>query len=333
MTTATSKITQPMAKGCGCLAFVFLEFFVWGIWTTITSYSSTVSLDAEIVGFIQNEEVFMDARENKSQTPIVSYQYKDKVYRDTITYKINTDKEFIEGAPLKVIINPDQPQFTIEESTSTFYFYIFFLFLSSISFVAYRLLKKSATLFKGNTTTEINPIRQTNTDAIPKKTAFIASVEQQAENSVKKSNAQELKEAPPWLAIASAVLLIMIGLGMVYYKYDRTQTSTLLTEKGVKTKGIVTEVFRGATQNTEKKDRYTITYYWEEVPYQYEIQLSLAHYARNEELLLLINPDNPSQAMLMSHETFNQGSYLFGLFLVVMGILIISYQKRKLRTK
>ena len=100
---------------------VFMVFFVWGIWSTITSYSSMISLDAEIVGFTQNEEVFMDARENESQTPIVSYQYKDKVYRDTISYKINTDKEFIEGTPLKVIINPEQPQFTIEESTSTFY--------------------------------------------------------------------------------------------------------------------------------------------------------------------------------------------------------------------
>lgn len=333
MTTATSKITQPMAKGFGCLAFVFMVFFVWGIWTTFTSYSSTVALDAQIVEWIQNETVFMDAREEESQIPIVSYQYKGKFYRDTITYKINTDKELNEGTLLKVIINPDQPQFTIEESTSTFYFYAFFLFLSIISFAAYLLLKKFARLGKGNTTTEINPMRQKNTEAIPKKTAFLESVDPQSGNQEKKSKEQETKDAPPWLAIAIAVLLIMIGLGMGYYKYNRIQTVSLLTEKGVKTKGIVTDVFRGTTQNTEKKDRYTITYYWEEVPYQYETQLSLVYYSLNEELLLLVNPDNPSQAMLMSNEEFNRGSYLFALFLVVMGILIIKYQKGKLRTK
>lgn len=333
-TSPTSKITKPIAKGCGCLSIFFFVFFIWGIWTTITTYSHIVEVDATVVDFVNADNVFMDARFTENQTPVITYQYEGNTYLDTINYSIDSKEELVIGTVTKVFINPEQPQFSIENSTSTFYFYFLFLVLALISFLVYKLLKKSkANLPRSITSSSsrsVAPISITSEEII-KNTA--ATNLNPTLTGSKNSSKEAAKDAPPWLAIAIGVVLILIGIGMGYYKFSRVQTAHILKEKGVQTKGIVSFLERGKrgnTGSTQRKDYYTISYTYNNVPYEYKTELSLVYYNINEELMLLVNPDKPSQAMLSSYEDLNRGSYLFALFLMVMGAMIILYQKKQL---
>lgn len=333
-TSPASKITQPLAKGCGCMAIFFFVFFVWGIRTTITTYSQIVEVDATVVDFVLSENVFMDARFTENQTPVITYQYEGHTYLDTINYSIDSKKELVIGTVTKVFINPEQPQFSIENSTSTFYFYFVFLVLALISFLVYKLLKKSKANLPRRTTSlssrSVAPISNTS-EGIIKNTAD-TNLNPTLTGS-KNSSKEAIKDAPPWLAITIGVVLIFIGIGMGYYKFSRVQTAHILKEKGVQTKGIVSFLERGNTRSTQRKDYYTIAYTYNNVPYEYKTELSFVNYNINEELMLLVNPDKPSQAMLLSNEDLNRGSYLFALFLTVMGVLIIIYQNKVLKKR
>lgn len=329
-TSPTSKITQPLAKGCGCMSIFFFVFFIWGIWTTITTYSHIVEVDATVVDFVNADNVFMDARFTENQTPVITYQYEGNTYLDTINYSIDSKKELVIGTITKVFINPEQPQFSIENSTSTFYFYFVFLVLALISFLVYKLLKKSKANLPRSTASSSSrrfaPISNKSEEII-KNTA--ATNLNPTLTGSKNSSKEAIKDAPPWLAITIGVVLILIGIGMGYYKFSRVQTANILKEKGVQTKGIVSFLERGKTGSTQRKDYYTITYNYNNVPYEYKTELSFVYYNINEELMLLVNPDNPSQAMLFNIDDLNKGSYLWSLFLMVMGVLIIYYKRRQ----
>lgn len=324
----TSKIARPLTKGCGCVSIFFFIFFIWGIWTTITTYSHIVEVNATVVDFVQQENVFADARFSENQIPVITYNFEGNTYLDTINYSIDYSKDWSIGSVNKVFISPEQPQFSMENSTNTFYFYSIFLVLAIISFGIYKLFKTRVPKLAENST-QLSAASLNKNTSITKEVVNKISppTKEQTHISLKNLSQGQIRQAPPWLSIAIAVILVLVGLGMGYYKFTRTQTASFLKEKGVRTKGIVTFVDRGKTQDIKRKDLYTISYFWNDVPYKYKTQLSFAHYNMNEELMLLVNPDSPSQAMLASIEDSEKGSYLFALFLIVMGIAIIYYQK------
>jgi hypothetical protein len=137
----TSKITQSLAKGCGCMSIFFFVFFIWGIWTTYTTYSSIVELRATIDSYIEIENVDLNARLTKQYFPVVSYEYKNEVYQDTLDFKASEYQEYLEGSLISIYIHPENPQFAIDSSKDTFYFYAIFLVLATVFYVISKILK------------------------------------------------------------------------------------------------------------------------------------------------------------------------------------------------
>lgn len=331
-TSTQKKLPKVIAKGCGCFTVFFLVFFIWGIWSTITSYSSLVEVVATVTDIVEEDTVFMDARYHVNAIPVVSYRYLGNQYTDTLHYKANDEKILQIGNTTSVLINPDQPQFSVENSTSTYYFYLIFLILAIISFVGYRLLTTytSKAMTKSNVRSYSFPKSSTQDNTVIN--AEKSSIEDE-KTPLPVSPDKTIKEAKPWFSNSIAFVLIAVGFGMGYYKYDRVQTAKVLNEKGVQIKGIVTEVERGRlSEKINRRDNYTISYTWEAASYNYKTSSKFSRYNINEELVLKINPDKPSQAMLLSDEDLNRGSYLFALSLIVVGILIINYSRKKLKS-
>jgi hypothetical protein len=330
-TTITSNLPKVLTKGCGCSTVFFLVLFIWGIWSTMTSYSSLVEVVGTVTDIVEEDNVFMDARYKVNAFPVVTYNYQGNQYIDTLYYKANDDKILEIGSITSVLINPDQPQFSVEDSSSTYYFYFIFLFLALVSYGVYRLIKhygiKPSTKSPVSRVRFSKPIVQDTISTTPNKFA-----DKYQGNSTKVPSNQNILYAKPWLTISIALILIAVGIGMGYNKFSRVQTARLLNEKGVQIKGIVTKVIRSRlSQNTNRRDYYTITYTYEGATYNYETYSKFSHYNMNEELVLKINPDKPSQAMLLSNEDINRGSYLFAVFLIVMGVLIINYHRKNLQ--
>lgn len=330
-TTTNSKLPKVLTKGCGCMTVFFLVFFVWGIWSTMTSYSSLVEVVATVTDIFEEDNVFMDATYTVNTIPVVTYIYQDKQYVDTLHYKANDDKILEIGSITSVLINPDQPQFSVEESTSTYYFYFVFLFLALVSYGVYRLIKsygmKSTTKSPSKSDSFSKPVSQDIHVITSNK-----SIVQQQTNITTAHSKENILQAKPWLSISIAVILIAVGVGIGYYKFSRTQTAKVLDEKGIQIKGIVTDVDRGSlSEKTNRRDYYTISYTWKAAIYKYETSSKFSRYNINEELVLKINPDDPSQAMLLSNEDINRGSYLFAIFLIVMGVFIINYNRKNLK--
>lgn len=141
-TINTNKVTQALAKGCGCFSFLFLIFFLWGIWTTITTYVSIKEVNAIVIESIQTEKTDLSARPFHVYTPLVSYQYNGTNYQDTLFYKEDFLNEFEIGSSIKTYIHPENPQKAMDNATGTFYFYTVFLVLAFLAFIIHKLLKK-----------------------------------------------------------------------------------------------------------------------------------------------------------------------------------------------
>lgn len=140
-----NKVKQSLSRGCGCFSVFFMLFFVWGIWTTITTYSSIDEVNATIIQSIQIEKTDLSARPFDIYIPIASYEYQGTKYVDTLDYKANNADIFEIGSSIKTYINPENPQITMDNSTDTFYFYAIFLIMAFLSFMIYKILKKEKT--------------------------------------------------------------------------------------------------------------------------------------------------------------------------------------------
>ncbi|MEA1787520.1 DUF3592 domain-containing protein [Arenibacter sp. GZD96] len=326
-----TKITKPLAKGCGCFTVVFLVLFVWGIWSTITSYNSLVELEAKVIDFVQQETVFLDARYTEVLRPVVSYEYKERVYTDTIHYTFDNAETLEIDTLVTILINPDQPEFTVENGSSTLRFYFVFLGLAALSFLGYKVIRRASLKYAGDTAPPLGRSqRQAPLNMIPNKEETTTKHATPPTKAFSTSSKEKIQHAPLWLSMAIGIGLVLGGLGMGYYKYSGAQTAKILNKKGVQIKGIVAEVDRSSSsEKTNRRDFYTINYHWETVPYTYKTSSKFARYGINEELVMLVNPDNPSEAMLLSSEDIHRGSYLFALFLMVMGVLICYYQYKQ----
>lgn len=138
-----------------------------------------------------------------------------------------------------------------------------------------------------------------------------------------------IKDAPLWLSLAIGTLLILIGLGIGYYTYSQNQMVKTLNEKGIKVNGIVSFVDRTGTKPIDRTYHYTISYSYGNNSYSLKTSFKYVSYLINEEVILLVNPDKPSQAMPLDEFNRETGSYLWTLFLIAMGVLIIYYKRKE----
>lgn len=136
------KITQSLAKGCGCFSVFFIVFFVWGVWTTYTTYSNNVEVQATVDDYTQTENIDLNSRASLFYTPIVSYKYQGQKYVDTLDYKTNVLQEFEVGSSITISLNPENPHDAIDDSSDTYFFYAIFLVLAVVSYFVYKILKK-----------------------------------------------------------------------------------------------------------------------------------------------------------------------------------------------
>lgn len=135
------------------------------------------------------------------------------------------------------------------------------------------------------------------------------------------------KDAPVWLSVTIAILLILIGTGIGYYTYSQNQITKILSEKGVKANGTISFVDRTKTNQNEKMNNYTISYTYDNVSYTYKTSLKYVYYNINEEVTLLVNPEKPSMAMLSTDDDKNKGSYLWAFFMFISGVGILYFKK------
>lgn len=147
-------------------------------------------------------------------------------------------------------------------------------------------------------------------------------------DSTQNSSNNITKETPVWLSVTISILLILIGLGIGYYTYSQNQLAKILSEKGVKVKGIISFVDRTKTNENDKMNHYTINYSYNNTSHTYKTSLKYIFYVISEEVVLLVNPDKPSQAMIVNEEDREKGSYLWSLFLISSGILIMYYKRK-----
>lgn len=142
------------------------------------------------------------------------------------------------------------------------------------------------------------------------------------------SSKKVVKDAPVWLSVSIAILLILGGIGLGYYTFSQNQNAKILTAKGVKILGTVSFVDRTKTNQNERMNHYTISYNYDNVSYTYKTSLKFIYYNINEKLTLLVNPDKPSMAMLSSDDDMNKGSYLWAIFLVFSGVGILYFKPK-----
>lgn len=142
-TTKTNKVTQSLAKGCGCFSVFFLIFFIWGTWTTITTYKTIEEVKSTVIQSIQTEKKDLSAKPYVIYLPIVSYEYQGIKYLDTLDYKANNTDIFEIGSSIKTYVNPENPKIAMDNSTDAFYFYTIFLIMAILSFMMYKILKKA----------------------------------------------------------------------------------------------------------------------------------------------------------------------------------------------
>lgn len=151
--------------------------------------------------------------------------------------------------------------------------------------------------------------------------------------STENSSKKVVKDAPVWLSVTISILLILIGLSIGYYTYSQNQIAKILSEKGVKVKGSVSFVDRTKTNENDKMNHYTIEYKYNNSTFTYKTSLKFIYYNINEELTLLVNPEKPSMAMLSSDDDMNKGSYLWAIFFISTGVLIVYYKQKSMRIK
>lgn len=136
------------------------------------------------------------------------------------------------------------------------------------------------------------------------------------------------KDAPEWLSISTSIVLVVIGLGIGFYTYSQNQLTKLLHEKGVQVNGTVSFVDRTVDKN-EKMNHYTISYIYNNIPNTYKTSLKYVYLNINEDVTLLVNPEKPSEAMLLNEDDMDKGSYLWAIFMVIAGGLIYKYRIKK----
>jgi uncharacterized membrane protein len=151
--------------------------------------------------------------------------------------------------------------------------------------------------------------------------------------STQNSSKKVVKDAPVWLSVTISILLILIGLSIGYYTYSQNQIAKILSEKGTKVKGTISFVDRTKTNENDKMNHYTISYSYNNTSYAYKTSLKYVFYIINEEVILLVNPDKPSQAMLLNEDDSEKGSFLWALFLISTGVLIIYYKRKSVGEK
>lgn len=323
----TSKIKGKLAKGCGCFSIGFLVLFVWGIWSATKSFDTIVEVPATVEGYFQSESTNADAKIVVHNSPIVSYEFAGESYRDTLFSAPFETGNLAEGSAINIFLDPETPQFARAEGMeSTLYFYFVYLFLAGLFYVGYRWLKNGGKqIFNVRLKPVINEEKPLATNFSAKEAAT-STATPEAVPKVQESK-KEIKYAPIWLTFLIGIIFIIGGLGLGYYKFDNYQIARLLREKGVEVKGVITDVSRQSSGKSNSSSRrtynYKISYDYGAIRHIYKTSFTNSLYQLNEEVIMLVNPDKPSQARVNSSQDLTKGSYLWTLLSLAAGVLII----------
>lgn len=323
----TSKIKGKLAKGCGCFSIGFLVLFVWGIWSATKSFDTIVEVPATVEGYFQSESTNADAKIVVHNSPIVSYEFDGESYRDTLFSAPFETGNLAEGSAIKIFLDPETPQFARAEGMeSTLYFYFVYLFIAGLFYVGYRWLKNGGKqIFNVSVKPLVNEEKPLATNFSSKEAATSTVTPPAAPNA--QVPKKEIKHAPIWLTFVIGVIFIIGGLGLGYYKFDNYQIAQLLREKGVEVRGVITDVSSQSSGKRKSSSRrtydYKISYDYGDIRHIYRTSFTNQLFQVNEELMMLVNPDKPSQARVNNNEDLSKGSYLWTLLSLAAGVLII----------
>jgi hypothetical protein len=125
----------------------------------------------------------------------------------------------------------------------------------------------------------------------------------------------ESKEAEPWMIFGVAVVLIVVGIGFGYYKFNNEIQASYLKDKGVSVVGVVIEESEGG-KSGGRTHYFDLEYQWEGASYSHQISSKFNLYDVGEEVELWVDPEHPEEAM--GEEDMGQGS--FGWAFIIMGL-------------
>ncbi|AWV97454.1 DUF3592 domain-containing protein [Arcticibacterium luteifluviistationis] len=127
--------------------------------------------------------------------------------------------------------------------------------------------------------------------------------------------------ASPAFIFGVGVVLICVGLGFGYYKFEKSSTASHLKENGVSVKSVITDFSQGG-KSPDNSYHYTLEYQWEGKTFEYEASFKFREYKLGEEVEILVNPEEPEEAIINSHSDMDKGSYTWALILIGLGVFI-----------
>ncbi|MBX2943924.1 MAG: DUF3592 domain-containing protein [Cyclobacteriaceae bacterium] len=122
------------------------------------------------------------------------------------------------------------------------------------------------------------------------------------------------------MIFAVAIVMIVVGIGFGYYKFNNEVQASYLKDDGVAVKGIVLEESKSGRSGSSKTHYFDIGYQWEGTSYNHQISSKFNLYDVGEGVELLVDPKRPEEAM--GEEDMNQGSYNWSLIIIALGGLI-----------
>lgn len=148
------------------------------------------------------------------------------------------------------------------------------------------------------------------------------------------SGAQEdkqSKEAEPWMIFTVAVVLILVGIGFGYYKFNNEIKASYLKENGVAVKGIVLEESESGKSGSSKTHYFDLEYQWEGTSYNHQISSGFNLYDVGEEVELLVDPEHPEEAM--GEEDMSHGSHSWSFIILALGGFIFWLGLKKVKER
>ncbi|MEQ9412280.1 MAG: DUF3592 domain-containing protein [Cyclobacteriaceae bacterium] len=151
-----------------------------------------------------------------------------------------------------------------------------------------------------------------------------------AEHTSGTKNQKQSQEAEPWMIFAVAGVMIVVGIGFGYYKFNNEMQAMYLKENGVAVMGTVLSESESA-KSGDKTHRFDLEYKWNTISYNHQISSKFNLYDVGEEVELWVDPENPDAAM--GEEDMGHGSFGWAFIIMGLGGFIFWLGLKKLKEK
>lgn len=138
------------------------------------------------------------------------------------------------------------------------------------------------------------------------------------------------KQAEPWMIFLVAAILFFVGIGFGYYRHSVVKKVAFLKENGTEVLGYVVGNNRSGDKGSYSYS-YDVAYEYNGREYTYSTQYNTNAFNTDQVFPLLIDPQNPSNAIGNNDLETIKGSYLWTFILISLGGFIFWLGLKKVR--